>query len=137
GGAAWTGVATGAPQWLRSWVPRAWFDRYAARVEESRLPKGEAARYALGEAIGADGFQLLDAVDGPAAPAWLSQVPAVEILRRVWLGPFFPPQGGGGWGGGEGVPPPGPPGGTPPHPPAPPRNNRSTTPTPSHRPPPP
>src|SRR4051812_43786092 len=66
--AALNGLATVAPGWLRSWAPPEWFDRYAARVEESRLPKGEEARYAHGEAIGADGFQLLDAVRSPAAP---------------------------------------------------------------------
>jgi transposase len=91
--AALNSLATVAPHWLRSRVPPAWFDRYAARVEESRLPKGEEARYAHGEAIGADGFRLLDAVYGPAAPAWLSQVPAVEILRRVWLAQFYLDEG--------------------------------------------
>ena len=91
--AALNSLATVAPQWLQSWVPPAWFDRYAAGVEESRLPKGEEARYAHGEAIGADGFQLLDTVYGPTAPAWLSQVPAVEILRRVWLAQFYLDEG--------------------------------------------
>ena len=32
--------------------PPEWFDRYSARVEESRLPKGQEARYAHGEDIG-------------------------------------------------------------------------------------
>jgi hypothetical protein len=30
---------------------------------------------------------------GPAAPEWLGQVPAVEILRRVWLRQFYLDQG--------------------------------------------
>jgi hypothetical protein len=34
-------LATVAPQWLRERVPPEWFDRYAARVEETRLPKGQ------------------------------------------------------------------------------------------------
>jgi transposase len=91
--AALNSLATVAPQWLRSWVPPAWFDRYATRFEESRLPKGEAARYAHGEAIGADGYQLLDVVYGSAAPTWLSQIPAVETLRRVWLSQFYLDEG--------------------------------------------
>ena len=41
------------------------------RVEESRLPKGEEARYAHAEAIGADGFRLLDALYGRPPPRWL------------------------------------------------------------------
>ena len=91
--AALNSLATVAPQWLRSWAPPEWFDRYAARIEESRLPKGEEARYAHGEAIGADGFRLLDAVYGEAAPAWLGDVPAVEVLRRVWLAQFYLDEG--------------------------------------------
>ena len=91
--AALNSLATVAPQWLRSWAPPEWFDRYAARVEESRLPKGEEARYAHGEASGADGFRLLEAVYGRDAPRWLGEVPAVEVLRRVWLSQFYLDQG--------------------------------------------
>ena len=91
--AALNSLATVAPQWLRAWVPPEWFDRYAARVEESRLPKGEEARYAHGEAIGADGFRLLDAVYGADAPRWLGDVPAVEVLRRVWLAQYYLDEG--------------------------------------------
>jgi transposase len=83
--AALNSLATVAPQWLRWWVPPEWFDRYASRIEESRLPKGQEARYAHGEAIGADGFRLLEAAYGTDAPPWLGEVPAVEVLRRVWF----------------------------------------------------
>jgi transposase len=78
-----------APQWLRAWAPAEWFDRYASRIEESRLPKGEEARRAHGEVIGADGFRLLDAAYAAGAPRWLGDVPAVEVLRRVWLSQFY------------------------------------------------
>ena len=91
--AALNSLATVAPQWLRSWVPPEWFDRYAPRVEESRLPKGREARYAHGEAVGSDGFQVLEAVYDTEAPAWLCQVPAVEILRRVWLAQYYVDEG--------------------------------------------
>src|SRR4051812_17345824 len=91
--AALDSLATVAPQWLKSWVPPEWFDRYANRVEESRLPKGEEARYAHGEAIGSNGFRLLDAVYGEDAPRWLGDVPAVEILRRVWLAQYYLDEG--------------------------------------------
>jgi len=37
-------LATVAPDWLRSWVPDEWFDRYERAVDEYRLPKGIAAR---------------------------------------------------------------------------------------------
>jgi transposase len=91
--AALNSLATAAPQWLRAWVPPEWFDRYAHRVEESRLPKGEQARYAHGEAIGADGFGLLEAVDREDAPRWLGEVPAVVTLRRVWLCQYYLEEG--------------------------------------------
>src|SRR3954463_11255863 len=87
--AALNSLATAAPQWLRSWAPPEWFDRYASRIEESRLPKGEEARYAHGEVIGTDGYRLLEAVSGAAAPAGLWGVPAVEVLRRVWLAQYY------------------------------------------------
>ena len=61
-------LATLAPEWLRSWVPSVWFDRYRRRFEEYRLPPGKPERYALAEEIGADGRQLLLAVYAAAAP---------------------------------------------------------------------
>src|SRR3954467_4800823 len=48
-------LATVAPEWLRQRVPPEWFDRHAARVEETRLPKGQEARYAQAEVIAGDG----------------------------------------------------------------------------------
>jgi len=77
-------LATLAPDWLRRWVPSAWYDRYGRRFEEYRLPPGKAERYARAEQIGADGRALLMALDGPDAPEWLRHVPAVETLRQVW-----------------------------------------------------
>jgi transposase len=35
--------------------------------------------------IGGDGWQLLSAVDHVETPRWLREVPAVTILRRVWI----------------------------------------------------
>jgi transposase len=87
--AALNGLATAEPDWLRSWAPPEWFDRYSTRIEESRLPKGQEARYAHGEAIGTDGYRLLEAVSGADAPAGLWEVPAVEVLRRVWLAQYY------------------------------------------------
>jgi transposase len=87
--AALNAVAAVAPEWLRGQAPPEWFDRYAARVEEARLPKGQEARSAHAEVIGGDGYRLLDTLTRDAAAAWLWQVPAVEVLRRVWLTQFY------------------------------------------------
>jgi hypothetical protein len=48
-----------------------------ARVEETRLPKGQEARYAPAELIGTDGYRLLEALRQDATADWLWQVPAV------------------------------------------------------------
>jgi hypothetical protein len=49
--------------------------------------KAEAAREALAVAVGSDGFALLEAVHAadPATPGWLRDIPAVQVLRRLWL----------------------------------------------------
>jgi transposase len=73
------------PEWLRAASSPDWRDRYARRAEADRLPTTQAARAALALIIGQDGWRLLAAIDHPDAPAWLREVPAVAILRRVWL----------------------------------------------------
>jgi transposase len=87
--AALNTLAAVAPGWLRQQAPSEWLDRYAARVEETRLPKGQEARSTHAEAIGGDGYRLLDALRRDVASAWLWRVPAVEVLRRVWLFQFY------------------------------------------------
>ena len=37
------------------------------------------------EEIGSDGMTVLSAVTVADAPAWLRQLPAVELLRRIWV----------------------------------------------------
>lgn len=83
--AALNALAAAAPDWLREQVEPEWFDRYDHQVEEYRLPKGQEARYKYAATIGADGSRLLSAVYSPEAPAWLREIPAVQILRKVWL----------------------------------------------------
>ena len=86
--AALNALAAAAPEWLARHADAGWPDRYGRRFEESRLPKGEGPREALGEAIGADGHRLLAAVHDPAAPPWLRRLPAVGALRRAWVRQF-------------------------------------------------
>jgi transposase len=78
-------LAVVAPEWLRTVSPPAWRDRYARRAEDDRLPTTQAARTALTLTIGCDGWQLLAAVDHADTPRWVREVPAVAILRRVWI----------------------------------------------------
>jgi transposase len=81
-------LAEVTPTWLRSFAPDDWYERYGHRIEEYRLPKGKEKRAALVEQIGADGYTLLDAIFTTPELSWLRHVPAVEILRRVWIQQF-------------------------------------------------
>jgi transposase len=83
--AALNALATVAPDWLAARVPSEWYDRYGRRVEDYRLPQGAEARERYAQAIGADGFALMQLVTSQDAPEWLRQVPAVQVLRQVWL----------------------------------------------------
>jgi transposase len=71
------------PEWLRGVTPPVWFERYAHRVEEFRLPRSQEKREALLLTIGADGFLLLDALGAPTAPATAREVAMVGTLRKV------------------------------------------------------
>ncbi len=78
-------LAVVAPEWLRAQAPADWYDRYGARIETARRSLSQAERDALAATTGADGLRLLRAVADPATPGWLREVPAVQVLRQVWL----------------------------------------------------
>src|SRR5262249_57863459 len=82
--AALNAVATVAPDWLQALTPLAWYERSSRRIEESRLPKDNAAREAYAQTVGEDGFLFLDALDTPAAPEGLRALPSLDALRRAW-----------------------------------------------------
>jgi transposase len=83
--AALEALAAAAPAWLAGHVDAEQVKRYAARIDEWRLPGSQAKRRQLATQIGADGRRLLRAVADANAPAWLRQIPAVGILRQVWI----------------------------------------------------
>src|SRR6266704_3361923 len=82
--AALNAVATVAPDWLQAVTPLAWYERSSRRIEESRLPKGQAERDAYAHTVGEDGFLLLDALETPAVPEGLRALSRLEALRRTW-----------------------------------------------------
>ncbi|MET9039432.1 MULTISPECIES: IS1182 family transposase [Streptomyces] len=98
-------LAVAAPVWLLEHAPAAWWDRYAKRADDYRLPQSEAARTALATAVGADGYRLLDAVHHPTAPAWLCELPALQVLRQVWVQQYYRDQHGHRWRGKSDLPP--------------------------------
>ncbi len=81
-------LAVAAPGWLSALSPAEWVDRYAKRVDASRIPTAAGGREAYARQVGQDGHLLLAAAYHPLAPHWLGQVPAVETLRRVWIQQF-------------------------------------------------
>jgi transposase len=82
-------LAVAAPQWLSAHSQAAWPQHYGRRCDESRLPAGPEGRRAYARQVGEDGRTLLAAVEAPAAPAWLGELPAVVTLRLVWLEQFY------------------------------------------------
>jgi transposase len=78
-------LAVVAAEWLKPRLQADWVDRYGHRLDDYRLPKGQAEREALASQMGADGRTLLSAVYAPEAPAWLRELPAVQTLRQIWL----------------------------------------------------
>ena len=91
--AALNAVAAAAPDWLRARTPPEWFERYSRRIEDYRLPKGDAARRAYAELVGADGLFLLNEVYAPTAPSSLRHLPAIEGLRQVWIAHYSQSEG--------------------------------------------
>ncbi len=81
-------LAAAAPEWLREHSKPEWVERYAERAVDYPVEPGKEKRRALAEQIGVDGDALLSAIYAAPAPAWLREVPAVEMLRRVWVQQF-------------------------------------------------
>lgn len=84
-------LADAAPGWLAAHGDPAWAERYAARVEEYRLPQDPAARRLLETTVGQDGYALLQAVYDPSAPPALRWCLALGILRQVWVQQYYGP----------------------------------------------
>jgi transposase len=77
------------PAWVRQQVPLAWYDRYGLRADRGRLPKEASKRDAMALQIGADGDQLLDEIWRDASPLSLRDLPALEVLRQIWLQHYY------------------------------------------------
>ena len=83
--AALEAVAVVAPDWLAAVIDVAgWGRRYGARIDTWRLPTSKTKRAELVAGYGTDALVLLRAVlVDSAARAWLRELPAVDVLRRV------------------------------------------------------
>ncbi|MGH3125221.1 MAG: transposase, partial [Streptosporangiaceae bacterium] len=82
--AAVEALAAAHPDWLeqRICVPD-WTRRYGTPLTAWRPPASQAKQDELAITYARDGYALLEAVYDSAAPAWLRELPAVDVLRRV------------------------------------------------------
>jgi transposase len=81
--AALEALAVAHPEWLaqRICVPD-WNRRYGTPVTSWRPPASQAKQDELAIAYARDGYALLEAVYDKSAPAWLRELPVVDVLRR-------------------------------------------------------
>jgi transposase len=79
-----TALARVVPDWLQSWVPLTWYVDYGVSAVARRWPKTERERLALATQIGADGAQLLAALEHLSAPTAATHLAQVGLLRTVW-----------------------------------------------------
>jgi transposase len=84
--AALEALAAAHPAWLeqRICVPD-FARRYGTPMTSWHPPASQARRDELAIAYARDGYALLEAVYDRPAPAWLRELPAVDVLRRVLL----------------------------------------------------
>ncbi|MEU4164056.1 IS1182 family transposase [Actinoplanes sp. NPDC026670] len=77
-------LAAAAPRWLAPLIDSGWTERYGAPVDSYRFPKGDDVRARWAEQVGRDGYLILDAIAAGGAPAWLREIPAVQVLATAW-----------------------------------------------------
>src|ERR1019366_5432096 len=79
-------LAAAHPDWLAQRICVSDFTRrYGTPMTSWHPPASQAKRDELAIAYARDGYALLEAVYDSAAPAWLRELPAVDVLRRVLL----------------------------------------------------
>jgi transposase len=90
-------LAEQAPEWLLQHVQPDWAERYRSGWDDTRLPSKQAERDVLVAQVGADGLVLLTAALSDDATPTLRSLPAIELLRKVWVQNYVPTEGGLRW----------------------------------------
>lgn len=84
--AALEALAAAHPTWLEQRICVSDFTRrYGISMTSWRPPVSAAKRDELAIAYARDGYALLEAVYDPQAPAWLRELPPIDVLRQVLL----------------------------------------------------
>lgn len=82
-------LAVTAESFLAGVIDAEWGRRYGRPVRYDRLPKDKAELAAFVLQVGADGMTILDAVYRNDAPPQLRDLPAVQVLRQVWIQQYW------------------------------------------------
>ncbi len=90
-------LAEVAPDWLLEQMKPEWAKRYQSRFSDFREPSDEKPRREFAEEIGADGRYLLEKVYGSTSHTWLRDLPAIEILRCIWIQHYHASEQGAPW----------------------------------------
>lgn len=95
-------LSAAVPDWVQAHVSTEWFERYATRWQDYRLPAGRQERQDLAEMIGRDGRHLLALLQ---ELPWTRNLPAFETLRRVWIQQFYADESSARWREAKDLPP--------------------------------
>jgi transposase len=87
--AALEALSATAPDWVAAVIDASWQQVYGQRIDNWRLPESETRRKDLAVQYGRDGYYLLEQVYGPQAPGWLRELPAVQVLRVIWIQQYY------------------------------------------------
>ncbi len=81
--AALNELAEFSPEWLQEQVTSRCYELYSRRIEEYRLPKGEASRQEYIDEVSKHRFALLKAIAGSESEK-LKNLPMIKLLEQMW-----------------------------------------------------
>jgi transposase len=84
-------ITTVDPNWMRENLESQWFERYERRAEDFNF--SEEKRKQIKVQIGEDGINLLTAIDKVTTPEYIKQLPAIKILRQIWIQNYYIEEG--------------------------------------------
>lgn len=82
-------ISTVDPGWIQEHIPVHWVEQYKRRIEGYVLPKSEPQWAEYATQVGIDSHKLLSLIYSSESSQWLSKIPAVDILRRVFMSNFY------------------------------------------------
>ena len=78
-----------APEWVQAVALPEWYKRYDKPVYGFKWPSKPEEREENFYVIGTDGLALLNAVYQDLDCEWLRHIPAVDVLRQVWIQQYY------------------------------------------------